>query len=89
MPAVCRSAAGWLADLQPSWLLLVRPCLVLTPAPAWWLQVGLTWAQAILFYEAAAHHMLAIATIAFAVAPIVYIFTEVRKLCFLAVQMQL
>lgn len=47
--------------------------------PLWrLLQVGLTFPQSALFYEAAAHHLLAVTTVAFAVAPIVYIFTEVR-----------
>jgi len=48
------------------------PTVTCTPPPG--VQPGLTLVQSLLFFEAAAHHWLAISTIFMALVPIIYLF---------------
>jgi hypothetical protein len=43
-------------------------------------RTGLTLAQALLFWEAAVHHFLAVPTVLLSLLPLVYMFTEVSRL---------
>ena len=53
------------------------PVRALPPLP---LQPGLTTVQSLLFFEAAAHHWLAISTVFMAVVPIVYLFSSMSPM---------
>ena len=43
-------------------------------------QVGLTTTQSLLYFEAAAHHYLALTTVFMAVVPVIYLFTQISPL---------
>ena len=51
------------------------PCNCVGP-----LQAGLTTAQSLLYFEAAAHHYLAITTVFMAIVPIVYLFSGISPM---------